>query len=79
MDWNLAEAKNRLSELVNLAITKGPQRIHRRQETVVLVAAAEFERLTGERLNFKDYLARGESFEGLNLGRDASTGREVAL
>ncbi len=79
MDWNLADAKNRFSEVVNLALTQGPQRVRRRKDTVVVVAAEEFERLRGERPSFKDFLAHGESFEGLDLGRDRSPGRDVSL
>ena len=79
MDWNLAEAKNRFSEVVNLALTEGPQLVRRRKDTVVVVAAEEFERLTGQRPGFKDYLTRGESFVGLDLTRDQSPSRDVAL
>jgi antitoxin Phd len=79
MEWNLADAKNRFSKVVNLALTVGPQRIHRRKDTVVVVAADEFERLTGRRPAFKDYLIKGESFEGLDLSRDSSPSRDVAL
>ncbi len=79
MEWNLADAKNRFSEVVNLALTQGPQRIRRRKDTVVVVAAEEFERLVGYRPTFKDYLAQGESFEGLDLAHDPSPSRDVAL
>jgi prevent-host-death family protein len=79
MEWNLAEAKNRLSELVNLALTKGPQLIRRRKDSVVLVSAKEYERLTGHRPSFKDYLSKGESLEGVDLSRDTSSGRDVQL
>ena len=79
MEWNLADAKNRFSEVVNLALTEGPQRVRRRKDTVVVVAAEEFERLTGQRPAFKDYLTQGESFEGLDLTRDPSPSRDVAL
>ena len=41
MTWNLAEAKNRLTEVVNLALTEGPQTITRRNDTVVVVSAAD--------------------------------------
>jgi prevent-host-death family protein len=37
--WNFADAKNRLSEVVNLALTEGPQTITRRSDTVVLISA----------------------------------------
>jgi prevent-host-death family protein len=79
MEWNLADAKNRFSEVVNRALSEGPQTIHRRKDTVVLVAAAEYERLTGRLHPFKEFLAQGESFEGLDLERDRSPGRDVPL
>ena len=79
MDWNLADAKNRFSEVVNLALTQGPQRVRRRKDTVVVVAAEEYERLVGQRPAFKDYLAQGESFEGLDLARDQGPGRNFPL
>jgi len=79
MEWNLADAKNRFSEVVNLALTEGPQRVHRRKDTVVVVAAEEYERLTGKSPAFKDYLTQGESFEGLDLTRDRSPTRDVSL
>ena len=79
MEWNLADAKNRLSEVVNLALTEGPQRVRRRKDEVVVVAAKEYERLTGRNLSFKEFLTSGESFEGLDLTRDQSPGRDVAL
>ncbi len=79
MEWNLADAKNRFSEVVNLALTEGPQRVRRRKDTVVVVAAEEYERLVGQRPTFKDYLSQGESFEGLDLARDQSPGRNFTL
>ncbi len=79
MTWNLADAKNRLTEVVNLALTEGPQTITRRHDTVVLVSAAEYAELTGKRPGFKEYLTQGESFEGLELARDRSPGRDVDL
>lgn len=79
MTWNLAEAKNRLTEVVNLALTEGPQTITRRNDTVVLVSAAKFAELTGKRPSFKDFLMQGESFEGLDLRRDQSPMRDIDL
>ncbi len=72
MEWNIADAENRFSEVVNLALTQGPQRVRRGKDAVVVVAAAEDERLVGQRPAFKDYLFHGESFEGLDLTRDRS-------
>ena len=77
MDWQLAEAKNRFSELFNQAIALGPQRVRRRKESVVVLSEKDYQRLTGQWPSFKDYLREGESFEGLDLVRDSSNGRDV--
>ena len=36
MEWRLAEAKNKLSELVSRALAEGPQRVVRRNDAVIL-------------------------------------------
>ena len=79
MTWNLADAKNRLSEVVNLALSEGPQTITRRKDSVVVLSAETYAELTGKRQSFKDYLLGGPSLEGLDLERDKSPGREVEL
>ncbi|WP_165223260.1 type II toxin-antitoxin system prevent-host-death family antitoxin [Aquisphaera insulae] len=79
MAWKLAEAKNRLTEVVNLALTEGPQTITRRNDRVVLMSAARYEELVGKRPDFKDFLFSGPSFEGLDLERDQSPARDVDL
>jgi len=70
MTWKLAEAKNRLTEVVNLALSEGPQTITRRGDTVLLVSAADYAALTGPKMGFKEFLFGGESLEGLDLERD---------
>ena len=73
MDWRLADAKNRFSELVTRALAEGPQRIRRHNDAVVVVAERDYEKLTGSRPDFKEFLmGEGPSFEGLNLTRDDS-------
>ena len=79
MTWNLADAKNRLSEVVNLALTEGPQTITRRNDTVVVLSAETYAELTGQRQSFKDFLLSGPSFEGLDLKRDKSPMRDIDL
>jgi prevent-host-death family protein len=79
MEWQIADAKNRLSELVNRALTDGPQRIRRRKEAVVVLAEEEYLHLTGTRPDFKAFLMHGESFEGVDLSRDKSPGRDFAV
>src|SRR4051794_6130829 len=77
MTWNLAEAKNRLTEVVNLALNEVPQTITRRNDTVVVISAATYSKLTGKRQSFKDFLMNGPSLEGLKLERDKSPMRDV--
>jgi prevent-host-death family protein len=79
MTWNLADAKNRLSEVVNLALSEGPQTITRRNDAVVVISSAKYAELTGERPSFKKFLFEGPSLEGLDLKRDESPMRGVEL
>jgi antitoxin Phd len=80
MTWRLADAKNRFSEVVNRALTEGPQLVLRRRDAVVVLARREYERLTGERPSCKQFLlGKGPSFEGLDLSRDKSPTRRVKL
>ena len=80
MEWRLADAKNRFSELVTRALAEGPQRVHRHEDTVVVVAERDYEKLTGKRPGFKEFLmGEGPSFEGLDLTRDDSAMRDVKL
>ncbi|CAN5688383.1 hypothetical protein BH23PSE1_BH23PSE1_10990 [soil metagenome] len=78
--WQVAEAKNKFSELITRALTEGPQRVRRRGDTVVVLAEAEYERLMGKekpKMSLGAYLLEGPSFEGVDLTRDRSPGREV--
>jgi antitoxin Phd len=79
MEWQLADAKNRFSELVNRALRVGPQRVRRRNDTVVVISAEEYELLKGQRVSFKEHLLLGESLEGVDLERDSSPMREISL
>ena len=80
MEWRLADAKNRLSEVVNRALAEGPQFVRRRDDAVVIVARRDYEKLTGERPGFKEFLTgKGPGLQGLNLTRDRSPMRRVKL
>jgi prevent-host-death family protein len=80
MTWRLAEAKNRFSEVVNRALTGTPQVVLRRQDAVVVLSRRDYERLTGKRPSFKQFLlAKGPTFNGLDLKRDKSRMRDVSL
>jgi prevent-host-death family protein len=81
MDWQLAEAKNKFSEVVTRALNEGPQRVHRRGQTVVILAGDEYDRLTGkkDKPDFIEFLMSGPGFEGVDLERDRSPMRDVDL
>jgi prevent-host-death family protein len=80
MEWKLADAKNRFSELVTRALAEGPQRVRRHHDAVVVVAERDYEKLTGKRPGFKEFLmGDGPSMEGLDLTRDDAPMRDVKL
>lgn len=79
MDWQIAEAKNKFSELMNLALTEGPQRVRRRNDTIIMLAEQEYERLIGTRPDFKEYLMRAAGLDEIDLSRNQSLGRDVDL
>lgn len=79
MEWKLADAKNKLSELVNRVNKEGPQWIARRNDKFVVLRASEYQELVGERRSFKQMILNGPSLEGVDLTRDQSPMRDVEL
>lgn len=73
MTWQLQEAKNKLSEVVETSLTDGPQVISRRgKNTAVLMSYDEYVRLTRPKKDLK-YLLLNSGFHELDLTRDRST------
>jgi len=80
MDWRLAEAKNRFSELVNRALAEGPQRVLRRDDAVIVMDLRDYEKLIGKKPGFKDFLmGEGPDLDGVDLSRDRSPMRDISL
>jgi antitoxin Phd len=79
MDWQLADAKNRFSELVTRALSEGPQRVTRRRDRVIVMAERDYQRLKGKRRSFIDFLKSGPGLDGVDLTRDQDPGRDVKL
>lgn len=80
MEWKLAEAKNRFSELVNKALLEGPQRVSRREDRVVVISENEYQHLTGDKTNFIEFLLKGSmDLEGMDFKRDRSLSRKTEL
>lgn len=79
MVWNLADAKNKFSEVVNLALHNGPQIISRRGEKVIVISEKAYQRLRGVEHTFLDFLFKGPGLDGVDLTRDKSLMRKVPL
>lgn len=80
MSWQVQEAKQRFSELVQRAIDEGPQAVTRRgQEVVVVISVEEFRRLTGDKPDFREFLLSAPDLSVLDLERDRGMPREVEL
>ena len=77
-EWSIADAKSKLSEVLNLA-EREAQIITRRDRQYVVLDGDEYRRLTGAVPSLKDLILSGPSLEGLDLERDPSHGRELEL
>ncbi|MER9346559.1 type II toxin-antitoxin system Phd/YefM family antitoxin [Mesorhizobium sp. M0227] len=64
MNWDLQNAKNKLSELVQQARENGPQTITVRGKPAVVVLAAEhYQRLVGAKHSLTEYLFSGPEWD----------------
>ncbi len=80
MTWQLQEAKQKFSELVDRALEEGPQIVTRHgEEVVVVLSKREYEKLGCTRPDFKSFLLSGPDFEALELVRDRDLPREPDL
>ncbi len=80
MIWQLAEAKNRFSEVVRQAIHEGPQQISRRNENIFVLSEHDYHKLMKTHPDFKDFLLHSTpDLNGLDLARDPSPMRKVTL
>jgi prevent-host-death family protein len=80
MAWQVQEAKQRFSRLVQCALDEGPQVVTRRgEEVVVVIAAKEFRRLSGNKPDFKEFLLSGPDLSLLDLDRAQDLPRDVEL
>jgi prevent-host-death family protein len=78
MLWQLQEAKQRFSQVVQRALTEGPQTVTRHGErVVVIISTDEYRRLTEKKPSFLEFLMSGPDLSALDLTRDADPPREV--
>lgn len=81
MQWTVAEAKARLSEVIQRAEMEGPQKITRHGEpAAVVVSAEEWERKTRRKGNLAEFFANSPlRGAGLDLKRRKEPPREIDL
>lgn len=78
MNWQVQTAKQRFSELVERAVSEGPQVVTKHgRPTVVVLEIGEFRRLHGAPASFKEFLLTGPRFDDLDLERSDDLGREI--
>ncbi len=80
-EWQLQDAKNRLSQVVNEATLKGPQiiTVHGKPAAIVL-SLEDYQKLTRNQLKLSTFFAESPFYDlDLHLERDSDIGREVEL
>ena len=77
--WQLQEAKNRLSELVEKAMQDGPQRITKRGKmAAVVLSAKDYERLKRHKEDLVSFLRRAP-LRNVGLDRTRDIPRQIEL
>lgn len=80
--WQLQEAKNRFSEVVDKALTEGPQRVTRHgKDAVVVIATSEYERMANPpRKSFVEFLLSAPKVDiDFEEGRKTSRSRNFTF
>lgn len=80
-EWQLQEAKNKLSKVVNLAMEDGPQIITLRgRRAAVVISIDEYMNLTRSSSSLSEFFRQSPLMDsGIDLTRDSDTGRDVDL
>jgi antitoxin Phd len=78
--WQLHEAKNKLSDLVDTAMHGKPQCITKRgEEVVIVIGIKEYQKLKQQKLSFNEYLLSEPKFDDLEITRLQGVIREGEL
>ncbi len=78
--WPVQEAKTRFSEMIEQALTKGPQTITRHGASrAVVLSMKDYLALEALRPDFKAHLLGGPKVDDFSIERDSDTGREIDL
>lgn len=78
--WQVQDAKTRLSEVIELAHSEGPQTITRHgRERAVLLSIEDYRALAAHKPDFKAYLLGGPKVDDFSIERDRDAGRTLEL
>jgi prevent-host-death family protein len=78
--WQLQEAKQRFSELIRRAEADGPQFVTRHgEEVAVVIDVAEYRRLRGGAVDFKEFLLEAPDLDLVEIDRSEASARTVEL
>lgn len=78
--WPAQDAKTRFSEMIDRAISEGPQTITRHGAArAIVLSIDDYRALTAHKPDFKAYLLGGPKLDGFVVERDDDTGRIVEL
>jgi len=79
--WQLQDAKNRFSEIVNKALRDGPQVVTRRgKKTVIIMSVEQYQNLVRPKENLIDFFQKSPwRGEDLDLTRKKDSAREVVI
>jgi prevent-host-death family protein len=79
--WQLQEAKNRFSEVVEKAMSEGPQIVTKRgEDAVVVLSMKDFKKSTQKKMSLLEFL-QNSPLKGSDLviERSRDTGRNIKL
>ena len=79
--WQLQEAKNKFSELVEKARHEGPQFVTKHgKESVVVLSVEEYEKIVKPKSNLFQFIQKSPLSNTLiDIERDKSPGRDIEL
>jgi prevent-host-death family protein len=78
--WKLQEDKSRFSEVIDRALTEGPQLVTKRGSgAVVILAVEDYRRLVGDAPNLIDHLLSAPRGEAVAITRSKQPIRDLDL
>ena len=77
MSWQLQEAKNKFSEVIDRALKDGPQEITKHgKKTAVVISMNDYKRLKARKGNLADFF-RKSLLAGIDISRRKDLSRKV--